>query len=160
METEGSVPFSQETATFSYPEPDYSSPRPPILFFQIYFNIIIKSAPISPPKACVHLSSAPYVLRAPSSLFLILITRVMFSKEHRSWSSSLCSLPRSPVTSSYLDPNIFLSTPFSDAFNICYSVIQAMLHTLMKNRQNYSSVYFNLYVFGQQRGGKIFCTEW
>jgi len=33
-------------------------------------------------------------------------------KECRSQSSSLCSLLHSPLTSSLLDPNVFLSTPF------------------------------------------------
>jgi hypothetical protein len=35
-----------------------------------------------------------------------LITRMLFGEEYRSWSSSLCSLLHTPVTSSLLGRNI------------------------------------------------------
>jgi hypothetical protein len=34
MEPEDSLPCSQELAIFMYPEPDESSPRPPIIFIE------------------------------------------------------------------------------------------------------------------------------
>jgi hypothetical protein len=41
VEPEGSVPYSQQSATGPYPELDESSPYLPILFSKIHFNIII-----------------------------------------------------------------------------------------------------------------------
>jgi hypothetical protein len=43
MEPEGSSPHSQELATCSYPEPDWSSPCPPSNLSKIYFNIFLPS---------------------------------------------------------------------------------------------------------------------
>ena len=73
----------------------------------------------------------------------------------RSWSSSLCSLLHSPVTSSLLDPNTVLSTLFSNRFNICssHNVRDQVSHPY-KRRQNYSFVYFNICISGQQTGSQ------
>jgi hypothetical protein len=38
------------------------------------------------------------------------------------WSSSLCSFPHSPITSSLFDPNILLSTLFSNTHSLCSSL--------------------------------------
>jgi hypothetical protein len=48
MEPEGSLPYTQETSTCPYPEPDQSSLRPPPHFSEIHFNIILPSTPGSP----------------------------------------------------------------------------------------------------------------
>jgi len=63
-----SPPYSQQTATCPYREPDQSSPHPPISF-KIHSYIILLSRPrspfrVSPPKPCMHLSCLPYVLHA------------------------------------------------------------------------------------------------
>jgi hypothetical protein len=42
MEPEGSLPYSQESSTGSYPDPDQSSPYHPILsLFKTHFDIIV-----------------------------------------------------------------------------------------------------------------------
>jgi hypothetical protein len=46
------------------------------------------------------------------------ITRTLLGKEYRQFSSSLCNFLHSPVTSSLLDPNIFLSTLFSNTLSL------------------------------------------
>jgi hypothetical protein len=46
------------------------------------------------------------------------ITRTKVGKDYRSLSSSLCSFHHSPVISSLLDPNTFLSTLFSNALSL------------------------------------------
>jgi hypothetical protein len=45
MEPEGSSPYSQESATCPYPEPDWSSLCPPSNLSKIHFNIILPSMP-------------------------------------------------------------------------------------------------------------------
>jgi hypothetical protein len=49
-------------------------------------------------------------------ILLYSIIRRTLGEEYRSLSSSLCSLLHSPVTSSLLDPNILLSTLFSNTY--------------------------------------------
>jgi hypothetical protein len=70
--------------------------------------------PFSPPKPCVHLSVSPIQATCPAHhILFVLITRVIFSEQYRSWSSMLCSLLHCPFTSSLLGPNILLSAcPF------------------------------------------------
>jgi len=60
-------------------------------------------------------------VRATCLAYLILldyITRTILGGEYRSLSSSFCSFLHSPVTSSLLDPNIFLITLFSDMLSL------------------------------------------
>jgi hypothetical protein len=52
---------------------------------------VVSFPQVSPTKPCIHLSSPPYVLRAPPIILLNLITRTILSEEYRSLSPSLCS---------------------------------------------------------------------
>jgi hypothetical protein len=61
-----------------------------------------------------------------------LITRIIFDDEYRSWSSSLCSLLHFPVTSSFLGPNILLSTLFSSTLSLCSSLSTSEQNLLSK----------------------------
>jgi hypothetical protein len=52
-----------------------------------------------------------------------------------------------------LRPNIFLSSLFSNTIGqYSPSIWQTKFHALWNNRQDYSSVYLNLYASGQQTG--------
>ena len=69
METEKSLPYSQEPATCSYTEPDQSSLSPiqplanPYTYYSpIYASVLIPSG--FPPEPFVQLSSLLYVLHA------------------------------------------------------------------------------------------------
>jgi len=67
----------------------------------------------------------PFPIRATYPAYLILldfITRTILGEEYRSLSSSLCSFPRSPVTSSILGPNILLSILFSNTLSLLSSL--------------------------------------
>ena len=75
-------------------------------------------------------------------IILKMITPVIFCKEYKSQSSSLCSLLQSPVTLSLLWTNIS-STPYSwrpSAF-VLPLMGETKFHSHLKNRQNYSSIY-------------------
>jgi len=109
MEPERSLPHSQELATCTYSQPDLSRPcSHPILWraFQYYSPVyaeifqLVSFHEISIPKLCTYFLSP---LRATCTVRLIrtdLIIWITFRHKCRTWSSSLCSLLQSPVTSS------------------------------------------------------------
>jgi hypothetical protein len=55
-------------------------------------------------------------------IFLDLIILIILGEEYKSRSSSLCSFHHPPVTLSLFGPNILLSTLFSNALSLCYSL--------------------------------------
>jgi hypothetical protein len=75
MEPEVSLPCSQETAFFLYPEPDESSPHPQNIFLQgpfyyypnIYFSKAVLSIQVFWPKLCMHFST-PICATCPLTL--------------------------------------------------------------------------------------------
>jgi len=110
MVPEGSLPHLQVPATCPYPEPDQSSPCPQshFLILSFHLRLVLPSGLFptgSPPKPYIHLSPPSYALHAPP-----ISAVTVFGKQYRSLNSSLCSVLPSPVTSSLLRPNIFLST--------------------------------------------------
>ena len=128
MEPEGSLLHSQMPTICPRPEPDQSSSCPhltsriPILILSFHLCLGLPSGIFPsgfPLKPCMQLSSPPYVLHSLIHLILLdLITRIIFSEEYRSFSSSLCTFLHSRVTSSHFGPNILLSTLFSNTFNV------------------------------------------
>ena len=91
-------------------------------FLEIHLNIIRPSTPRSPqwllpsgfPTNTLYtpLSSAVRAICPAHLILLDFVTRTILGKEYKSFSSSLCNLLHSPVTSSLLGPNIFLNTLF------------------------------------------------
>ena len=83
-----------------------STPRSPQWSHSLRFP---HQDPIHPPL------SLPIRATFPAQLILLdFITRTILGEEYKSFRSSLCNLPHSPVTSSLLGPNILLNTVFSN----------------------------------------------
>ena len=88
-------------------------------FLNISFNVIHLHQGLSSdllPSAFPTITLCPHLLSAIRATFpvhpilLALITRTTSGEEYRSWSSSLCSLSHSPVTSSLWGTNDFFRT--------------------------------------------------
>jgi hypothetical protein len=125
-------------------------PMPPSHFLEIHFNIILPcttrsskwSRQASPPKPCVHLCFLPYGLHGPLiSFFLILSLEWLFCEEYRTAIS--CHLvPRRPKY-----------PPQHPIFKHSQPVFlpqwkRSSFTPVQKHRQNHSSVYVNIHIFG------------
>ena len=152
MEPEGSLPLSQQPATFSFPEPDRSNPCSPSHFSKIHFNIILTFTPLSSKWSptirfpdlnfvCTSALRRTCYLPCPSQSSLLdcsnnIWRRVQSIKLLVMYSSPL------PVTSSLLDPNILLSIL---SLRSSLNASDQVLYPYITNRQNCSLVYLNLY---------------
>ena len=79
------------------------------------FPPVSPGRPYPPPNLLLQRATCPVHL-----ILLDFITRTILGEEHKSFSSSLCTLLHSPVTSSLLGPNI-LNTMFSNTLSFLSS---------------------------------------
>ena len=115
MEPGGSL-YSLQMPPFPYPERDQSNLHPPCHFLNI--NLILYChLRLCFPNNIFPSGYATTNLYAtcPAPLTLLDLIIQITCEENRSWSSSLRILLQSPVMSSLLGPNIFLSTLFSNS---------------------------------------------
>ena len=97
---------------------------------EIHPNIIHPSTPRSPQwshslqfphQDPIHPLSSTIRATCPAHLILDFITRTILEEEYKSFSSSLCNLLHSPVTSPLLGPNTLLNTTFSNTLSFLSS---------------------------------------
>ena len=101
---------------------------------EIHPNIIHPSTPRSPQWSLslrfphqdpIHPLSSPIHATCPAHLILLdFITLTILGEEYKSFSSSLCNLLHSPVTSSLLGPNILLNTMFSNTLSFLSACVR------------------------------------
>jgi hypothetical protein len=91
---------------------------------------------------------SPISATYPAHLIILsVITRIIFGEEKRSLSYSLCGYPRNRVTPSLFDPNILLSTLFSNTLGLGSppQCERPSFTPIQNKRQNCICEYLNLY---------------
>ena len=129
-----------------------------ILSSHLYLGLSSGLFPSGFPTATLytHLLNAISATCPPHLIHPNFIIHLTFSEEHRSEISFLCTLFHSPVTLSLLGSNIFLSALFLNILSLCSSLsVRPSFTPIQNNIQNYRSVYFNLYIFGEQTGRQM-----
>jgi len=139
---------------------------------KIHLNIIIPSKPRSPKwslslrfarQNSVYTSHVPIRSTCPAHLIILcLTTRIIFGEQYRSLSYSLCSFLHSPVTSSLLDPNILLSTLFSNTLRLRSSLnVSDQVSYPYKTTGRILVLYILISkLLDSKLGDRRFCTEW
>ena len=109
---------------------------------------MVSFPPVSPPRPYTPPPTSPIRATCPTHLILLdFITRTILGEKYKSFSSSLCNLLHSPVTSSLLRPNILLNTMFSNSFPPAISTTKFHTHTKQKAKSYvYVYIYISIYI--------------
>jgi hypothetical protein len=91
-----------------------------------------------------------------------LITRIIFVEEYKLWSYSLCKLLQSPVISSLLGPNVFVSILFSNTVRLRSSLsVRGQVSDLYKTTGKLIVLYILVCILLESKlENKRFWAEW
>jgi hypothetical protein len=121
MQSDSLLQSSQETATGSYPGQNESREHTPTTFLQDSFQyyiityvyvFLVVFLQIFLPKCCMHF--CPTYATWPTHLITLDLTSLVLLYENILWRSLSCSFLQPPSVSSFLVPNIFMRTTFSN----------------------------------------------
>jgi len=135
-----------------FPLPEDPSEYYPLIYSWVFLQVVSSLRFSNQNPVCTSLSICTTY---PTHLFLLDLIIRIFVEEYRSLISSICSFLHSPVILSLLGPNIFLSTLFSNTLILhsSLSMSDQISHPYKTTgKKNYSSVYLNLYILGEQTG--------
>ena len=110
-------------------------------------NSLFSSVPLTENLYAAHMSPI-HATRSAHFIPFDFIIQIIFAEECRSLGSLLCTLLHFPLTSSLLGPNI-PHRPILEKLQATFlPLYDRPTFTPMKsNKQNYNSVYLNLYIF-------------
>ena len=166
MEPEGSLPYLQESATWIQSIHPHPISWRSILILSSNWCLGLPSGlfPWGFPTKIQYMSYlSPMRATWPThSILLDFIMHKIFSKEYRSWSSSLCSFPHSLLTLSLLGPNILLNTLFSNTFSLHSSLnVSGQVSNPYKITGKIIILYILIFkFFDSNLKDKRFRTEW
>jgi len=173
MGREASLPHLQVSTTCPFPALDQPSPCPTphptswrftlILFSHLFLGLPSGLLPqVSPLKNHVYTSPFPHTYYMLRPSLLDLITRIILGEKYISLSSSLSCFLHSPVTSSLLGLNIFLSTLFSNMLGIRSSlnVSENVSHPHKTSGKIIVLCILIFILLGHKLEDERFCTEW
>ena len=122
------------------------------------------SFPQTPPPKTLYTPLFSHIRATYSAyLFLLdLIIRKVFGGEYRSLSSSLCSFLHFVATLSFLDPNIFLTTLFSNTLSLSSSLsLSDQVSHPYKTKVKIINLYILIFILLVSNvEDKRFCIEW